>query len=1415
MPRLSIRIVVLAIVALSLIAPPTGPANAARTIRVPQDVATIQGAINAAVDGDTILVAPGTYRESLTIAKAITLASQYHTTGSLGYRDTTIIDAGGAAYAIWITSAVRSAVTITGFTIRNADDGVTINGPFRFIGNRVTDMGDGLDWEGGIGEVRGNIFEANGDDGIDLDLASFGVIEDNVIRNNGDDGIEVRLHDYTGPMMTIVIRRNVISGNDEDGIQLIDYAGLSSRTFSIENNLIQGNRMVGLGIMGNGNTIEDFSGFAMPEPVFVTNNTFAGNDHGMTGGAKVTARNNIFTGATRIGMKNVAGASTVAHNLFWANGTNFTSSNVDTTRTIASNPLLDATYRLQTGSPAIDAGVDVGVPYNGAAPDLGAYETGTTSPSTVSANAGPDQTAVPGTVVGFSGSASGGIAPYTYTWAFGDGTTGSGATVSHTYAAASAYTVTLTVKDTAGTTAQDTASVTVSTGTTPPPPSSGGTGQTLTFTPAADATIRSGAPTANYGGAATLETDASPVQDFLLKFNVTGVQGQPLTKAALRLYATNPSDRGGDVRRVANQTWSESTVTWSNAPAADAAVLASLGAVTAGQWYEVDVTPLVSDGDGAYTVRVSSTSSNGADYSAREGTAANRPQLVVTTDSSTTPAPTPAPLAANAGQDTTAVAGATVTLAGSASGGTPPYTYTWQFGDGTSGAGASVSHAYTTAGTYTATLVVKDAANQTTQDTAVVTVTSTTTPPPPPPAPPTGGTGQTLTFTAVADANVRQGSSKNYGSATMLVADASPVQDVLVKFTVAGVGSERVTKAALRLYGANESDRGGDVRRVASQAWSESTVTWSNAPAADPAILGSLPAIAAGRWYELDVTPLITGDGTYSVRVSTTSTNGVGFNSKEASTNRPQLVVTTDGTTTTTLPLATNAGPDRASTTGTSLAFNGSASGGTAPYTYTWQFGDGTTATGTSVSHAYTTAGTYTATVTVKDGANQTAADTATVTITGGTTPPPPPPPPSGEVRAFPGAEGFGAQTKGGRGGKVIAVTNLNDSGPGSLRAAIDATGPRIVVFRVGGTITVNSPIFIKNPSITIAGQTAPGGGIAIRNSTVNTGPVFAIDGDEVIIRHLRVRPGPSAASSSNVDGITIRGGRNVIVDHSSLSWAVDEIFNAWYDAQNVTVQWSIISESLLNSTHSEGPHGMGMLLGSEGSGNFSAHHNLFAHNNKRNPALKPGATTDFVNNVVYNWGDSAGWVGDQYGKVPLNFVGNYYKAGPDSDRSLPELDVYRYPTNLGFSLYLEGNIGPHRTSDLEPEDAVIDADGDPFVVGTRNPAPQVTTQTAAQAFELVLAGAGATKPQRDAVDTRVVSEVRNGTGRIIDHPTQVGGWPTLAPGTPPVDSDGDGMPDAWEVARGLNPSVNDSAGDRNGDGYTNVEEYINELAGN
>jgi hypothetical protein len=323
-------------------------------------------------------------------------------------------------------------------------------------------------------------------------------------------------------------------------------------------------------------------------------------------------------------------------------------------------------------------------------------------------------------------------------------------------------------------------------------------------------------------------------------------------------------------------------------------------------------------------------------------------------------------------------------------------------------------------------------------------------------------------------------------------------------------------------------------------------------------------------------------------------------------------------------------------------------------------------------------------------------------------------------------------------------------------------------------------------------------------------------------VRYIRSRPGSNPNETGTLDAITIANEfgdvYNVIVDHSSFSWATDEVSNVYYAAHDITVQWSILGEGLDCATHIElgarQCHSMGMLLGSVGARDISIHHNLFAHNRHRNPRIKTMGTTDVVNNVVYNSGSGNGWRSPTYvhgarGVVPVNYIANFFKPGPDSGSADWFID-----TSEVVQVYAIGNIVPKE---------VIDPDSRDMLVGARHPAAPVTTTIAFAAYFRVLAEAGASRGlncdgthyvTRDPVDDRIVNDVKQGTGRIIDDPSEVGGWPNLVGGIPCADSDHDGMPDEFETLYGFDPTnASDGSADSDGDGYTNVEEFLNSTA--
>lgn len=401
---------------------------------------------------------------------------------------------------------------------------------------------------------------------------------------------------------------------------------------------------------------------------------------------------------------------------------------------------------------------------------------------------------------------------------------------------------------------------------------------------------------------------------------------------------------------------------------------------------------------------------------------------------------------------------------------------------------------------------------------------------------------------------------------------------------------------------------------------------------------------------------------------------------------------------------------------------------------------------------------------------------------------------PQGKQKAFPTAEGFGQYSKGGRGGKVIYVTSLADSGPGTLRAAIDTDGPRTVIFRVGGIIALKKELKITKPYLTIAGQTAPGDGICLK------GQRFKIDAHDVICRYLRSRLGDEARVPE--DSIaTYTNGHDVILDHCSASWSVDETLSTTH-AKEVTVQWCIISESLNRSVHPKGPHGYGSLIN---GGNISFHHNLYAYHTTRVP--RPAACLlDFRNNILYHFGS-----GYNHGEdTRMNYVGNWIDPGGKGGSKPVAFKVGGPKTRIWF----EGNN--HATTPAATQDngmlfSLKNATLNDIKAAKPFPIAPTTTHTAQKAYELVLDGAGAMLPRRDPVDARIVDQVRKRTGKIINSQKDVGGYPEYKSGQPYPDTDGDGIPDDWEKKHGLDPKNPADANQvPDADGYTYLEHFLN-----
>ena len=454
------------------------------------------------------------------------------------------------------------------------------------------------------------------------------------------------------------------------------------------------------------------------------------------------------------------------------------------------------------------------------------------------------------------------------------------------------------------------------------------------------------------------------------------------------------------------------------------------------------------------------------------------------------------------------------------------------------------------------------------------------------------------------------------------------------------------------------------------------------------------------------------------------------------------------------------------------------------------------------------------------------------------------PAPDRSKVPAFPGADGAGKYTTGGAGGVVYTVTSLaDDETEGTLRWAIRKKGPRTIIFAVSGIIELQSPLKINNGDLTIAGQTAPGDGICLKNYTMS------VQADNVIVRFIRSRMGDIKQKGDDaMNGF--KHHRNIIIDHCSMSWSTDECAS-FYDNSNFTMQWCIISESLANSIHEKGSHGYGGLWGGQPA---TFHHNLLAHHTNRTPRLCGSRYTgkpeeekvELFNNVIYNYGSDGAYAGEG---GSYNFLAKYYKPGPFTatkgsykrlftayaddgknknaagthgvfyfndnyvDPSCPKLsdkqkaDIYKIQRNNSYGLIIKKDFAPEKELLTEK----------PF-----NIAEHTSLQSARKAYKSVLDYAGASL-KRDVIDTRIVEETRKGnytyegshgsTNGMIDRPADVGGWPAYKSEKAPQDTDKDGMPDEWEKNNGLNPNdITDGAKYSLNAQYTNLEVYINSL---
>lgn len=401
---------------------------------------------------------------------------------------------------------------------------------------------------------------------------------------------------------------------------------------------------------------------------------------------------------------------------------------------------------------------------------------------------------------------------------------------------------------------------------------------------------------------------------------------------------------------------------------------------------------------------------------------------------------------------------------------------------------------------------------------------------------------------------------------------------------------------------------------------------------------------------------------------------------------------------------------------------------------------------------------------------------------------------------AFAAAIGFGAKSQGGRGGRVIAVSTLADSGPGTLRACIEATGPRICVFRVGGVIRfVGRPPFISNPYITIAGQTAPGGGITLAHSGAVGGrtPLVVKDTHDVVVRHIRVRNDRIGEERGSEDSITVEKSSFVVFDHVSASWARDELVNGYEDNDYITLSNSIFAWGIPR-------HDKCALLASHPADrqHFSFIGNICAHSGDRNPDVNfpPGSCIEVINNVLYNAKSEFAEVWETWGGTPVSLVGNSFVAGPDTKQDAVGIVRQTIGSKGAASIYMADNVFIGRFSHVAPSAASHARAAPPCRL-------TVTPLKAAAGYEAVLKKAGAWP--RDSLDRQVAEDVRLRRGRIVKAPGTI---PAIASAAPYPDNDGDGMDDRWEKANGTDPAKFDAWADKDLDGTSNLDAYLDHL---
>ena len=427
---------------------------------------------------------------------------------------------------------------------------------------------------------------------------------------------------------------------------------------------------------------------------------------------------------------------------------------------------------------------------------------------------------------------------------------------------------------------------------------------------------------------------------------------------------------------------------------------------------------------------------------------------------------------------------------------------------------------------------------------------------------------------------------------------------------------------------------------------------------------------------------------------------------------------------------------------------------------------------------------------------------------------------------AFPGAVGFGVGADGWRGGRIIRITNLDDSGPGSFRECATSAGPRVCVFDVAGTIFVDSPIHVAS-NVYLAGQTAPGT-VQLRLRDSQGTPLVIKEAESVLVRFLKVRPGASTEPSPSVDAITVEDSQDVYLDHLSLQFATDENFNVHanrFPTRDITLARSIVALGLDRANHPKGRHSKGALICStEGPtgecGRVSLIGNVFAHNRDRNPDVKGTriGPIEVIDNVFYDPISQFGEFYNLIGETTVIYEGNTALAGPSTVNPTPAaVEGFLHNDIHPLRIVARGNRNIRRKPCGGPEDvAVIDSEATGFLVDPTSPG-DTPARNPDLAYRIALSQAGARDPltgRLDGLDAGIIRQIERCAGRVIDRPEEAGGWPDLISGEAPSDRDGDGMPDDWELARGLDPfDDGDAWADRDGNGWSELEDYLEDRA--